>query len=102
MIAGDSYLDEVFFEDFNVNTIDPKWTVKERVNQYDANLSGLVGLRGFRAINIPYKNAVNNQMIMIFGGLNRRLGNGGYLTHEIVYYWSCKNACDMISCHSFL
>ena len=24
MIAGDSYLDEVFFEDFNVNTIDPK------------------------------------------------------------------------------
>ena len=37
-------------------------------------LSGLVGLGGFSAINVPYKNAASNETIMIVGGYNERLG----------------------------
>ena len=36
--------------------------------------SGLVGLGGFSAINVPYKNAASNETIMIVGGYNERLG----------------------------
>ena len=104
MIGGQSWKYEtpgtIFFEDFNVNLNDPQvgfqnevpfispsanqnreyylnpfqWTVKQTIDLDYTLLSGLVGLGGFSAINVPYKNAASNETIMIVGGYNERLG----------------------------
>ena len=51
-----------------------QWTVKQTIDLDYTLLSGLVGLGGFSAINVPYKNAASNETIMIVGGYNERLG----------------------------
>ena len=109
MIGGQSWKYEtpgtIFFEDFNANLNDPKlgfhddasaisqfkpcqsfwnpfqWTVKQSVDLDYTLLSGLVGLGGFSAINVPYKNAASNETIMIVGGYNERLGMSFIFLH---------------------
>ena len=56
-----------------------QWTVKQSVHIEDTLLSGLLGLTGFRAVNVPYKNAVSDEMILIVGGYNDWKGKGHIL-----------------------
>jgi len=70
ILIGQVHQDTIFFEDFNSDLNDPQWTVKQSVHIEDTLLSGLLGLTGFRAVNVPYKNAVSDEMILIVGGYN--------------------------------